>query len=139
MAYIQIGDITDKLCLAFESGGTYEIESYFSMADTEINVLAEELGVDPDDIDTDYKGELDSSTGRVHPRLIDYGACYCLMWFFFDRAMLGNDEYDKYYRKYESYREKASKFRTSITAKMLTDNVSDTSDLSINSQVIYHG
>ena len=142
MPYLQLSDFTDELCLSFNDGAespTYEISDYIAKIDTEIKVLAAELGVDPDDIDTDYQGDESAGTGRVHPRVIDFGAAYGLTLFFMDKMGLGNDEFDKYERKYKLYQDRAAMYRQSITKSMLTDTVTSTSQLSSNTTIIYHG
>ena len=68
MSYLLYADVTDVLVQSF---GQTVVEAYFTEVDNEINDLAEQLGIETTQIDTDYK-----DTGRIHYKVIRFGVAY---------------------------------------------------------------
>ena len=132
MPYLLYADVTDVLVQSF---GQTAVEAYFTEVDNEINDLAEQMGVEITQIDTDYK-----DTGRIHYKVIRFGVAYLCYRMLYDKAGLNENELspenDKYYRKGIDYKHIAGALRGEITANMFTDTVTSTSDRAAYSAVM---
>ena len=133
MAYLLYADITDKLATSF---GETVVSSYFTEVDSEINDLAEQLGIESTtEIDTDYK-----ESGRIHYKLIRFGVAFLCYRLFFDRGGVNSVETDpaveKYYVKANMYMNLQSKLRSMITEEMFRDTVTSTSSRAAYSSIM---
>ena len=134
MSYLIDADITDKVALAF---AVDIVNDYFDEVDGEINDLAAKLGIDTDDIDTDFQG-----TGRIAYKIRRFGIAYCLYRFFEDRAGVNDVDFpetEKYYMKSRHYYDKQKSLRSEITAELFVDDVEDGGDRAIGTSRIYRG
>lgn len=134
MAYIATTDITDVLVNQFSSS----FSTYHTLVDAQMIDLAEQVGVDEDDIDTDDDGYVSAFFVRQ----------YLVTWFcmrlLFDKIGINNvgiEEQEKYRVKYEYYKGLVENKETRITREMITGNVDEIGDRSsgATSGLIFRG
>lgn len=132
---ISINDFTDELARSFSDD---DLLKYVAVANTEIAVLAEELGVEYEEIDTNYI-VAGVETGKPHPKVVEFAASYAMYRLFLDLSYVGNDPDDKFIVKAEIYQKKAAQARGYINSKTLTGSISSSADSSYRTGIIYKG
>lgn len=127
MSYLQTADVTANIAIGFD------LEPYIEESDSEINDLAERLGVrDPADIETN----------PLHYKIKRYAVAYILMRLCQDKAGTNNldaMDTDKYLALYTLYKKEVESTRGQISAEMYTGEINAIRDRSINTGSLYRG
>lgn len=124
--YISQADIKDNIVTGFD----LDAEGYLDETDTEIVDLAEQFGIDSDDIENT----------PLHYKVKRYAVVFCLMRFCQDKAGTNNTdlpELEKYIIKYKSYEKEYDKLRGQISYSMLTGQVDEMRDRVVNIATIF--
>jgi len=126
MSYITQQDFTDRII------EDLDMTDYIVEADSAVNDLAEELGVrDTTDIET-----------PVHWRVKRFAICYALMRVCQDhigKAAADTPELNKYLIGYNIYKKEHDQVRQEITDAMLTGDVDEMRDRTIQSGLLFRG
>lgn len=126
MSYITQQDITDKIV------DDIDMTDYIVESDKAVEDLAEELGVR---VTTDIETP-------VHWRVKRFAICYALMRVCQDhigKATPDAPEMNKYLIGYNIYKKEHDQVRAEITDAMLTGDVDEMRDRTIQSAVIFRG
>jgi hypothetical protein len=116
MSYIAAGDVTDKVLNQFD------LSSYITESDSELDDLAEELGV---------RDATDIEDSPLHYKAKRFLIAFVCMRVAQDNMGVNNvevPEVEKYVIKYNVYRKEYSKLKGEITAPMLTGDVDEMRD-----------
>ena len=127
MSYIQTADVTASIAIGFD------LEPYIEEADSEIDDLAERLGV---------RDTADIETNPLHYKIKRYAIAYILMRLCQDKAGTNNVdaiESDKYAALYSMYRQEVETARPQISVEMYTGTVNSTRDRATSSGALYRG
>lgn len=128
MAYIELTDITDAVVTSFTES---ELTPYLDKVDNRINDIAERLRVDVNAIKTPL-----SYTVK------EFAIAYFCMMVCRDKTGHASVEYiqdDKYFKKYEMFKEEASRLENTITHEVLTGTVDEASDRAGGTVRFYRG
>ena len=129
MARMTIDNITDKM---INSGLT--LDAYFTEADNEIVFLAQELGVETDDIPATF--------AALHNIVQDWMKAWVGMRVCFDNAGVNDttlEGTDKYFAKYVEYKKIEADLRGSITYEMLRNDIVQKRDVQPNINMVIRG
>ena len=112
--------------------GQFDLADYLTETNDAVIDLAESLGVCEDCIDDD----------PIHNTIKRYAIAYCLMRLCQDKMGTNSTdmpEQDRYFVKYNIYKNEAEQLRKHITYEMMTGNVQDIRDRAIVSGTMYRG
>jgi hypothetical protein len=124
--YITHDDITDNVVKLFITKDDDSLDGYFAEADDKLNDLAQMIGVQTESIDVDAEGQ-------IVPFLCKrFLIAYLCMRVCQDKASTNNVEtspdLDKYYIKYNLYKNELAELQKEITPEVLTGTVNSISD-----------
>ena len=128
MLYIAIADVTDKVINAFNLESPVD---YIALADEEMLSLAEEKGVDVDNI-----------AATPHKVVRDYLIAFLCARVALDKFGVNdvqNPENEKYFVKYKWYDKRAGQLRQRITQEMVADEVDLMRDRVTNTGLLFRG
>ena len=124
--YIQLTEIKDNVVTEFYNEGLDNLESYFDEMDGEFEDLAYRKNVtNTDDISTNDDGILSHYTCRR------YCAVFICMRVCQDKFAYNDSDFseeDKYWHKYNMYKDELSQLNEKITYEMITGTEAERSD-----------
>jgi hypothetical protein len=124
--YIERADIKDRIIEGFD------LSEYLTETNAQLQDLAESLGVDSTDIETD----------PLHNTIKRFCVVYTVMRLCQDKAGANNveiSESEKYAFKYQVYRKEFEDLRGRISAEMICGQVSSIRDRATNTGTLYRG
>lgn len=133
MSYIKADEIKDK----FINRDKTKLYDYLTEADAELERLAEMRGIrSTDSIDTDDDGYITDHTVK---RYLAYYVQYRYCEDHFGASGSGDPVDDYYGEKMRIYSKMLDEYRSKVTGEMITGDVNETGDVTINSGYIFRG
>ena len=126
MSYLTADDVTAAIAVGFD------LEPYINEADSEIDDVAQRLGVDVDDIETE----------PLHYKIKRYGIAFILKRLCQDKSGTNNVDVadnEKYYNLYDMYRKEVESLRPQLSAEMYTGCINEIRDRATVSGTLYRG